>query len=353
MSDSHQSMPPSPPSQLPALDTEADPHDYSDVDSGFGASIPRTTGASENSYSVTTGSGVYPYVYENGRRYQVYREGVYMLPNDVEEIERLDRFHDVFLALLDGKLCIAPVGQGGHRMRHVLDIGTGTGTWAIEMAEEFPDAKVIGNDLSKIQPPWAPKNCEFEIDDVESDWTYPENHFDFIHLRSLSGCFKDWDMSSTVRWDLRAVHQSDEPPLSHTAPGGYIEFQDYDAILNSALGAIPDGAISRYWGLVSEAALSTGRTFQVASTIEERLKAAGFVDVTVRKEMWPMGLWPKDERMKEIGRIGRIGLRSAFHAFATALLTRVLGWDKAEVEKLCQEAIQEVNEGSGQLYATA
>jgi len=58
-----------------------------------------------------------------------------MLPNDSEEIERLDHFHCIFLALLGGKLYIAPLGQGGHSVRHVLDIGTGTGTWAIEMAE--------------------------------------------------------------------------------------------------------------------------------------------------------------------------------------------------------------------------
>ncbi|PWW72489.1 S-adenosyl-L-methionine-dependent methyltransferase [Tuber magnatum] len=336
MSDSHQSIPPSPPWQFPALDIETNPHDYSDVDSGFGASIART----ENSYSVTTGSGIHPYVYENGRRYHIYREGVYILPNDVEEIERLDHFHGIFLALLDGKLYIAPLGQGGHRMRRVLDIGTGTGAWAIEMAEEFPDARVIGNDLSRIQPPWAPKNCEFEIDDVESDWTYPENHFDFIHLRSLSGCFKDWDMV------LRRCYV-------HTAPGGYIEFQDYDGHLKSGSGAIPDGAVTRYWGLVSDAASSTGRTFQVASTIEGRLKAAGFIDITVRKEMWPMGPWPKDGRMKEIGRLGKMGLRSAFCAFASALLTRVLGWDKAQVEKLCQEALEEVNGGAGKFYVTA
>lgn len=91
--------------------------------------------ASENSYSVTTGLGIYPYIYENGRRYQVYREGAYLVPNDGEEIERLDLFHCIFLALLSGKLYIAPLGQGGHRVKQVLDIGTGTGAWAIEMAE--------------------------------------------------------------------------------------------------------------------------------------------------------------------------------------------------------------------------
>jgi len=116
---------------------------------------------------------------------------------------------------------------------------------------------------------------------------------------------------------------------------------------------VPNGPLSRYWKVVSDAASSNGRPFQIASTIEERIKAAGFVDVTVRKEMWPLGPWPKDERMKEIGRLGRSGLRSAFHAFSSALLPRVLGWDEAQVQKLCQEATQELNDGSGQLYVTA
>lgn len=40
----------------------------------------------------------------------------------------------------------------------ILDIGTGTGIWAIEMADMFPNAEVIGTDLSPIQPDWVPSN---------------------------------------------------------------------------------------------------------------------------------------------------------------------------------------------------
>lgn len=66
-------------------------------------------------------------------------------------------------------------------------------SFACAMGREFPGAEVIGNDLSRIQESCPPKNCTFEIDDIESPWLYPKNHFDFIHARSLSGCFEDWD----------------------------------------------------------------------------------------------------------------------------------------------------------------
>jgi len=37
-----------------------------------------------------------------------------------------------------------------------------------------------------------PTNVQFEIDDFESEWTYPEGSFDYIHVRSLFGCVQDW-----------------------------------------------------------------------------------------------------------------------------------------------------------------
>lgn len=36
----------------------------------------------------------------------------------------------------------------------ILDVGTGTGIWAIEMGDMFPDAKIIGTDLAPTQPTW-------------------------------------------------------------------------------------------------------------------------------------------------------------------------------------------------------
>lgn len=66
--------------------------------------------------------------------------------------------------MLGGNLLIAPVSPSPQR---VLDFGTGTGIWALDFADEYPGAKVIGTDLSPIQPLWVAPNSEFVVDDVE------------------------------------------------------------------------------------------------------------------------------------------------------------------------------------------
>jgi methylase of polypeptide subunit release factors len=57
----------------------------------------------------------------------------YLLPNDEKENDRLDIFHHLMGIVNGGKLHRAPV-KNPHR---ILDIGTGTGIWAMQMSEVF------------------------------------------------------------------------------------------------------------------------------------------------------------------------------------------------------------------------
>jgi methylase of polypeptide subunit release factors len=50
---------------------------------------------------------------------------------------------------LNDQLSLAPLKN---EPRHVLDLATGTGAWAIDFALEHPTAIVIGNDLSPMTP---------------------------------------------------------------------------------------------------------------------------------------------------------------------------------------------------------
>lgn len=122
------------------------------------------------STSTTLPSSVLNYKYENGRRYHAFREGAYILPNDELEQDRLDLRHHVFRLMLDGELFRAPISNAPGR---VLDVGTGTGIWAMDFADEYPSAVVIGIDLSPIQPSWVPTNCKFLVVSCPLSLHYP------------------------------------------------------------------------------------------------------------------------------------------------------------------------------------
>ncbi|KAL6355216.1 hypothetical protein LRP88_11465 [Fusarium phalaenopsidis] len=58
--------------------------------------------------------------------------------------------HNVWLLTLDGELGLSP--KISEPAKRVLDVGTGTGIWAVEYADLHPESEVIGVDLSPIQP---------------------------------------------------------------------------------------------------------------------------------------------------------------------------------------------------------
>ncbi|KAF9872793.1 UMTA protein [Colletotrichum karsti] len=241
----------------------------------------------------------------------------YWGPNDEQQNEGLELEHYWETLLLGDKLFLAPLRENPGK---VLDVGTGTGIWAIDFADEFPASDVIGVDISPIQPSWVPPNCRFQFDDVEKPWTWSPD-FDFIHLRHMEACISDWP----------AFY---DQIYAHLKPGGYFEMKDFDIEFRSqAYGDdLPEDHIYRRWGKVFfEAANRLGKSMDQSRgnhKIADSLRAAGFVDVVEKTWSVPIGGWAKDPVLKEIGQCNLEFHDESLEGFSMFLLTQVMGWER-------------------------
>ncbi|KAL4919557.1 S-adenosyl-L-methionine-dependent methyltransferase [Aspergillus aurantiobrunneus] len=283
-------------------------------------------------------STVRDYYYENGRRYHAHRYGQYPIPNDEEEQDRLAITHHLFKLLTGGDLCRTPLAQQPAPKR-ILDIGTGTGIWALEMAEEFPEAEIIGTDLSPIQPSFSPPNCTFLIDDAESDWAFSKDEpFDYIHARSMGGGIADWE---------RLLRQA----YSHLKPGGWIEFQEYEARITSDDGTHVRAPMLLDLGKrLAEASSKFGKPMSIGPSLVEWLETTGYTNITEDIYKCPVGSWPKSPRLKEIGRVGKVSVIEAIEPYSLALFTRVLGWTYEKAQDYINKCRREAMNSSCHIY---
>ncbi len=74
----------------------------------------------------------------------------------------MDLAHHMFKLGLNGGIFRAPITT---KPQHVLDLGTGTGIWAIEFADTYPSSRVIGTDLSVFL------SCNFNNQSHQNYWS--------------------------------------------------------------------------------------------------------------------------------------------------------------------------------------
>ncbi|KAL2268809.1 hypothetical protein VTJ83DRAFT_3655 [Remersonia thermophila] len=272
-------------------------------------------------------SSILDYPVENGRRYHAFRAGAYCLPNDDLEQIRLDLSHVIMTKTIGDKLFLAPLDPA--KLGRVLDIGTGTGIWSMTLGDQYPNAEILGNDLSPIQPAWVPPNVKFEVDDVEDPWVY-RTPFDFIFCRYMMASIQDWPKLVKNTYD-------------HLTPGGWAEFQDYDIMYYSEDGSLkPESATYQWITALISTSNKIGRDPQPGLSLERWVREAGFKKVEHRKFRLPIGGWAKDADLKQLGTYNLAQLLSGLEAFSLRLFCNVLGWSKEQLMVLLTDVRKEL-----------
>ncbi|KAI1750828.1 tam domain protein [Xylaria castorea] len=275
-------------------------------------------------------SSVTAYREENGRTYHAYSDGSYHYPNDSLELERLDWQYICLKRLFNGRNYFAPWSQERPPKR-ILDLATGTGMWAIEMAEEFESSMAVGTDLSPIQPELVPPNAHFYIHDARLDeWWWPDP-FDYIHVRGFFlllrpirmalGAWEDFEMDVARK------------AFDHLEPGGWFEAQELLPTLGCDDDSMPDDwAPNLLFNDLEDCARREHRPLDIAKTYKQGLINAGFVDVTEQVYKIPINGWAKSKNWKTLGDLWNVNCLDAIQGVAMALLHRARGLKRHQIE---------------------
>jgi ubiquinone/menaquinone biosynthesis C-methylase UbiE len=193
----------------------------------------------------------------------------YMFPKDDQEIDRLDLQHYVLRFILHENY-LAPLKTPGR----ILDVGCGSGRWAIEMAEAFPTAEIVGLDIIKPTPDASrrPANVLFLQRDILKGLPFTDHIFDYVHMRFLIGALPIANFQNVINELNRVVR-----------PGGWIELTEPGVIFNAGAG------LDTMWKWLLEFARRRGIDTTASTRLDKFLKDAGFVNITRREVNFPIG----------------------------------------------------------------
>lgn len=88
----------------------------------------------------------------------------------------------------------------------------------------------------------------------------------------------------------------------------------------------------QYIRWLNEASEKSGRRINIAPELKQWMIDAGFEDVTEKVYMVPLGPWPKDPKLKEVGKWEYILAPESVEAYGLRLYTQVLGWSSDEAK---------------------
>jgi len=247
------------------------------------------------------------------------------MPDDDIEFDRLSRQHFEYKKFW-GKNYLGVENFGNPKK--ILDMGTGSGIWAYEVAQEYPDAEVIGVDLAPIKLR-GPNLSYQELNLTDAKWPFEPSSFDVVHGRFISNFMPNF---------RECVRKATEI----LKPGGILLFVEMDTEYyddgrdNVVLDRVHK-AFKNFMGKV-------GVDVTIARDLENILQESGdFTSVKSIKQTIPIGPWHSDPKLKDLGAWYRDNIVESMKA--SALKPELMGLEDDIKEKTVWELEGNINEG--------
>ncbi|KAI0314878.1 hypothetical protein OF83DRAFT_1134843 [Amylostereum chailletii] len=320
-----------------------------DVDDGGEEDMDVDDAASDTSSNLTEiGSLEFPeYFEQRGERlFHSHGRSKYPFPVDGPECKRMDAIHRILL-LAAGKNYEGPVGEvlandeGGEK-KMVVDLCTGTGSWTMEMAHEFPHIEFRGLDVVPIATRYPLENVRFEMADVNHALRFRAASVDLVHARMTSLAIEDHP--ALLREVARILR-----------PGGL--FLSCEWVACPALHpahphrAHPDAYIPNTTRLSREVLrLLNGEQACIPALIRDTRAFTPPVETTrvlpIGRPFAPPGSPPPSDGLQHIGE----AMRLVAHGFAASVAAAAASKGQREGERvaaLAEEYKREIDEKSG------
>ncbi|KAI5861321.1 S-adenosyl-L-methionine-dependent methyltransferase [Durotheca rogersii] len=292
--------------------------------------IVEPRGSTKTSTSSSSSRFFRSIVYKFGRTFN----RNYFLPHDKQEQERNVLQHEISVEVHDGELYLCPVVKP----KRVLDVGTGTGVWAVEFARRNPESSVLGIDLNPVpQPPFMTQNCRFQVADANDQWKY-SRPFNFIHVRSLGE-------PTDKRRLIKSIYDN-------LAPGGWVEFQEWVLHAQSPDRSLEGTAFQRWNELMAEGVRKLGRSLFFVLEYKSLLEQAGFQNIVELKYAVPTNTWPPGRQSQKIGTLQKSNTLQVIDVYSLGVFTQGLGWSRDDLDKLLVEVRKDIENTRIHSYST-
>ncbi|CDO76333.1 hypothetical protein BN946_scf184795.g4 [Trametes cinnabarina] len=232
----------------------------------------------------------------DGRLFHSHGSSPYPLPVDAEEHQRQNGLNTLLRRLI-GDLFVGPVREllafAPGEQRRVVDLGTGTGQWVLDMAREFPHVRFHGVDIVPIATRYPPHNVRFEMHNIMEPFWYANGSVDFVHARSISMAIRDY----------RALLQEVGRILRRGGLFVSIEWGRFPAMEDGSDVAIRAPRAYAFFSAIRETLRVRRGIEPIASSIPRFLEETRqFTDIQTQRFQAPIGEWPTDPARKEMGR---------------------------------------------------